>query len=501
MSPEQVEGKDADSRSDLFAFGAVVHEMATGKKCFGGHSAASVIAAILEREPPAMSTLQPLTPRALDHVVSRCLAKDPDERWQTAADVMRELKWISDGATHAVPAAAVRPGTRERLAWAAGLAVVSALAVVLGLRAFRANPGAPKCVSISRRRLRPTQCPSRCLPTARSSSSRHYPTVNLYYGCDRSTRRPPPRCPAPSAGRTPFWSPDGRSLGFFADGTFKRLDVLTGSITRPAERRHINRWLVEQRWRDSVRHRRHPINLARSRDRRRPEASHPGRSRESPQAALPAGRPPFRLPRRRQSRRAWRLCRDTRWLRGAAPARRRVTCGVCRWLPLLRSSKHARGAAVRSGTNGIHRRARSSRRTDRDHGWLRGIVGIRRWLHCVSRGRCHGRRRRPRTTTAHLDRSVRQAAGHPGRCSGCCRSRAVTRRPARRGVPRHQRAERRYLAARSQSEMDGLASPRTRRSMPSRSGRRMGGRLCFSRHKKVPAICIECRSWEAARRN
>ena len=231
MSPEQVEGKDADSRSDLFAFGAVVHEMATGKKCFGGHSAASVIAAILEREPPAMSTLQPLTPRALDHVVSRCLAKDPDERWQTAADVMRELKWISDGATHAVPAAAVRPGNKERLAWAAGFAVVSALAVVLGLRAFRANPGAPEMrVDIA------TPATTDPVSFAMSPDGQKVVFSALSDGQPRLWLRSldsttASTLPGTERGRTPFWSPDGRSLGFFADGTFKRLDILTGSIT------------------------------------------------------------------------------------------------------------------------------------------------------------------------------------------------------------------------------------------------------------------------------
>jgi serine/threonine protein kinase len=88
MAPEQLEGDEADARTDIFAFGAAVYETVTGKKAFEGKSQASLIAAILEREPPAMSSIQPLTPPALDHVVGRCLAKDPDERWQTASDVM-----------------------------------------------------------------------------------------------------------------------------------------------------------------------------------------------------------------------------------------------------------------------------------------------------------------------------------------------------------------------------------------------------------------------------
>src|SRR5207249_6035277 len=84
MAPEQLEGKEVDARADLFAFGAVVYEMATGRRAFDGATQASVIAAIIERDPPSMSTLQPLTPPALERLVRRCLAKDPEQRWQNA---------------------------------------------------------------------------------------------------------------------------------------------------------------------------------------------------------------------------------------------------------------------------------------------------------------------------------------------------------------------------------------------------------------------------------
>ena len=82
MAPEQLEGNEADARTDIFAFGAVLYEMLTGKKTFEGKSQASLIAAILERQPAPISSLQPLTPRVLDHIVARCLAKDRDDRWQ-----------------------------------------------------------------------------------------------------------------------------------------------------------------------------------------------------------------------------------------------------------------------------------------------------------------------------------------------------------------------------------------------------------------------------------
>src|SRR5258706_15385219 len=101
MAPEQLEGKEVDARTDIFAFGAVVYEMAAGERAFEGKSQASLIAAILEREPPAMSSLQPMTPPVLDRVVKRCLAKEPERRWQTASDLCDELKWIAEGGTQA----------------------------------------------------------------------------------------------------------------------------------------------------------------------------------------------------------------------------------------------------------------------------------------------------------------------------------------------------------------------------------------------------------------
>src|SRR6202521_454380 len=97
MAPEQLEGKEVDARTDIFAFGAVVYEMATGKRAFEGKSQASVISAIMSSDPVPMSSLQPMTPPALDPVLRRCLAKDREDRWQTARDLEVELKWIAEG--------------------------------------------------------------------------------------------------------------------------------------------------------------------------------------------------------------------------------------------------------------------------------------------------------------------------------------------------------------------------------------------------------------------
>src|SRR6266704_6972565 len=101
MAPEQLEGKEVDARTDIFAFGAVVYEMATRKRAFEGKSQASLIAAILQIDPPSMSSLQPMTPPALDRVVKKCLRKERDDRWQSARDVTDELKWIAQGGSSA----------------------------------------------------------------------------------------------------------------------------------------------------------------------------------------------------------------------------------------------------------------------------------------------------------------------------------------------------------------------------------------------------------------
>src|SRR2546425_5711912 len=117
MSPEQIEGKELDSRSDIFSFGAVLYEMLTGKRAFEGKSQISVASAILEKDPAPITSFKPTTPPALDHAIRRCLAKDPEERWQTARDLVLELKWIAEKEPQpGAPAPFVAVGSiRERL--------------------------------------------------------------------------------------------------------------------------------------------------------------------------------------------------------------------------------------------------------------------------------------------------------------------------------------------------------------------------------------------------
>src|SRR6202041_725240 len=112
MAPEQIEGKEADARSDLFALGAGLDERTTGQRPFEGKSQISVASAILEKDPEPISAVQPLTPPALEHVVSACLAKNPDDRIQTAHDVVLQLKWIAQSGTSSPKATDKRPTGR-----------------------------------------------------------------------------------------------------------------------------------------------------------------------------------------------------------------------------------------------------------------------------------------------------------------------------------------------------------------------------------------------------
>jgi serine/threonine protein kinase len=241
MAPEQLEGKEADARTDVFAFGCVLYEMATGKKTFSGATQASLIGAILRDEPRPISDVVPLTPTSLDRLVRTCLAKDPEDRWQTARDVTRQLREIGrererPETVTAIPP--VRTKASRMLPWAAAV-------LALGIGALLGRSG------LSKKAPRPEVVRSLLLPPPNTEfhfvdANSGTPAVSpdgkriAFSARDPDDQillwvRPLDSLDAfsirGSSGATfPFWSPDGRSLGFFAQG---KLKVVEASASAP----------------------------------------------------------------------------------------------------------------------------------------------------------------------------------------------------------------------------------------------------------------------------
>jgi eukaryotic-like serine/threonine-protein kinase len=235
MSPEQIEGKGADTRSDIFALGATLYEMATGVRAFEGKSQISVASAILEKDPEPINKTQPLMPAALDRLVAQCLAKNPDERLQSAHDVGVGLKWISEAPVEAVSdrrAVDQRSTLQRALPWTLAVAGVLAAIILGGLW------------------LRPLQAPSSSVhayilppdeatfdPYARATISPD--GRRIAFGATGSAGRPmlwvqplntgtaQPLVGTEGATR-PFWSADSRYLGYFADGKLNKIDASGG---------------------------------------------------------------------------------------------------------------------------------------------------------------------------------------------------------------------------------------------------------------------------------
>ena len=238
MAPEQLEGEEADACTDIFALGAVLYEMATGKRAFEGKTRTSLIAAIVAAQPTPISQLQPLTPPVLEHVVQRCLEKVPDDRWQSAHDIAEELKWIGAIGSQAGVAAPVARGRKRRdlLQWIVPLlTAVAAVAVTWAVMTFRREP--PSVVTSS------IVAPESVTPLFMVGAPALSPDGRFIVLIAGQTNRPRQLWLRPLSGGAaqplagtdgasyPFWSPDSGNIAFFADGELRRLS-LSGAATQ-----------------------------------------------------------------------------------------------------------------------------------------------------------------------------------------------------------------------------------------------------------------------------
>jgi serine/threonine protein kinase len=241
MSPEQIEGKELDGRSDVFSLGSVLYEMVTGKRAFEGKSHLSLASAILEKDPSPISTVKPMTPPSLDHAIRRCLAKDPEERWQTARDLALELRWVCDTSEQTGSSTtAAGPKKSTRIAWASTLVAALFVGTILGFSFFQLRQGS--AVPAFAARLYVSGPALFFIETSQAVSPDGRNLAFTAYGSETELSPQPPMVwlrPLNASRMTPlketsgagnlFWSPDSRYVAYFANGTLKKISLAGGT--------------------------------------------------------------------------------------------------------------------------------------------------------------------------------------------------------------------------------------------------------------------------------
>ena len=238
MAPEVLQGQEADARSDIFSFGCVLYEMITGKRAFEGKSQISVASAILDKEPEPITKIHPMAPAAVDHVVQECIAKDPEARWQSAADVAREMRWIASGASGVSPVPVAQPRPRSPSPWIWGAVVGALLAALLWsyfrpsepvqtLRSFLPPPAEQGFDFTGDFSGPPALAPDGTAVAFCARASKERNSIWVQSLAELSAKK----LEGTEGAAFPFWSADGKFIGFFSDGHLKKIPATGGPVT------------------------------------------------------------------------------------------------------------------------------------------------------------------------------------------------------------------------------------------------------------------------------